>query len=160
MRLSNQLHGLPLLRIACLVSAVLIAGLDVPASPICDCFEYPSHRAEFGKAKAVFVGEVVKIDKTTDPPTALASEVSYAVTFRLEQRWKGAQDSKIIVWIHATHELCARWQFQQGVKYLVYATSYHGNLMMSGWCSRTRLLETNDATALREFKELDGLKRR
>src|SRR5207248_10614983 len=131
-----------------------------PAVVACDCFDYPSHRAEFGKAKAVFVGEVIKIDKASDRPMALTNEVSYAITFRIEQRWKGVSDAAIVVWIHATHDLCSKWRFQTGAKYLVYASSARGNLVASGWCSRTRPFETSDGTALREFEELDRLKRR
>ena len=139
-----------------IILASLIVTLPVNATPACDCFDYPEHLQAFREAKTIFIGQVVKIDENAARPEGLKSEVSYAITFKVEKSWKGAKHSNLIAWEHAEHTFCSRWQFKVGEKYLVYAKAYEGHLIVSGFCSRTRPLETNDATTLKEFKELNS----
>ena len=157
MRLHIPRGGLLIPRSIRFILAILVLASVTLASPLCDCFDYPSHRAAFGKAKAVFVGRVIKIDKKSDRPERLESEVNYSVTFRIDQRWKGAGSATLTVWLLFEHDLCSKWKFLEGEKYLVYAQSFRGSLIVSGYCSRTRPFDTKDADALREFKELDRL---
>jgi hypothetical protein len=138
---------------------IIILTATTLASPICDCFDYPDHSTAFKQAKAVFVGKVLRIDKNAARPEGLENEVDYSITFQIDKRWKGPAGSTLVAWQHAEHALCSHWQFEEGVKYLVYAGASRGNLIVSGWCSRTRPLETKDAKALSEFKELDKFRR-
>ena len=53
------------------------------------------------------------------------------------------------------HTSCVDWKFEEGKQYLIYAEPREGELVVSGYCSRTRPIETKDAEALKEFAQLN-----
>ena len=125
----------------------------------CDCFELFSHRKEFRKSKAVFVGEVVKIENPNaeareDLPDELRNELGDLITFKIIKTWKDSKTEQVI-WTHATHELCSGWKFKVSEKYLIYARKFKGVLIGAEFCSRTRPLETTDQEKIKVFKELN-----
>lgn len=144
-------------RIGLLIAVVCVVPLSTTrANPICDCFYYPNHLRAFRDAKMIFIGEVTKVDRKAEGPDELASEVTQAITFRVEKRWKGPNVRKVRAWEHSMHSMCVNWKFEEGEKYLIYASSIKGVLVVDGYCSRTRRLETNNAEAIREFKQLNS----
>jgi hypothetical protein len=136
---------------------ILAASLNVFA--ICDCFEILSHRKEFRKSKAVFVGEVIKIEDPKvegreDLPDNFLS--GYRITLKVARTWKGSK-SEVVIWTDGTHELCAKWKFKVGEKYLVYARKVEGILIGAEFCSRTRPVKSTNSEQLKEFEELNKL---
>jgi hypothetical protein len=90
-------------------------------------------------------------------PDDLKDELGDLVTFKIIKSWKGKKVEEVI-WTHATHELCSKWKFKVGAKYLVYVHKTDGIKIGAEFCSRTRPLETNDEEQIKEFKELDKFK--
>lgn len=138
-----------------MVVLALIPFSIMPATPICDCFYYPNHLRAFRESKAVFIGEVTKVERHADRPDELATQVTHAVTFKVIKSWKGPK-GHVRTWEDGFHTSCVKWKFEEGQKYLIYAESHHGVLVVNGYCSRTRQLETTDAEALKEFAELNS----
>lgn len=128
------------------------------ATPVCDCFYYPNHLRAFRDAKAIFIGEVTKIDRKAESPEDVASEVTQAITFRVEKSWKGPKARKLRAWESMEHTMCAEWKFEEGEKYLIYASTIKGVLIVDGYCSRSRRLKTNNPEAIREFNQLNSPK--
>lgn len=139
-----------------LLLSMLAILILAPVTSACDCFYYPEHRIAFKEAKAVFIGRVIKIEMSTNKPTGLDS-VDEAITFKVEKSWKGATHSQVNAWIDAFHSLCSQWRFQEGQEYLVYASEDRGNLIVNGYCSRTRPLNEERPDSLKELKELNRL---
>jgi hypothetical protein len=141
------------------LTIVFILSASLPTFAICDCFAIPSHRKEFRKSKAVFVGEVIKIEDPKvedreDLPNNFLS--GYRITLKVVKKWKGSK-TEVVIWTDGTHELCAKWKFKVGEKYLVYARRVEGILIGAEFCSRTRPVETTDSQQIKEFEELNKL---
>ena len=119
-------------------SFIVITAISVPAS---EC-SIVLHRDEFRKSKAVFIGEVVKIENQTAEDreengffNEWKNEFMYSVTLKVIKSWKGSKKEKKI-WIHMTHDL-RKWKFEIGRKYLIYAHKYKGLLIGADNCNRT-----------------------
>jgi hypothetical protein len=142
--------------------ALLLLGGSASASPTCDCFEILSHRKEFNRSKAVFIGEVVRIETPTltsglveELPEDLRSQAGDRITLKVIKKYKGTSTTQLI-WTDATHLLCNKWQFKVGEKYLIYARKFRNILIGAEFCRRTRPLETTDPEKNKELKELDA----
>lgn len=140
--------------------AILFCLAGFSLTYACDCFEMPSHRKEFRQSNAVFIGEVLTIQNPNAEsreglPEDLKNELGDLISFRIIKSWKGSKSSQI-VWTHATHELCSKWKFVVGHKFLIYVRKVKGVKIGAEFCSRTRPLETNDKEKIRELKELEG----
>jgi hypothetical protein len=127
----------------------------------CDCFEYPTHRKEFAKSSAVFIGEVVKLEVPNaearqDFPDDVRNSLGDLITLKIIKAWKGPKTGVHAIWEHASFFLCSKWKFKLGEKYLIYANKANGVLIGANFCSRTRPLETTDKAQLKEFKKLDS----
>ena len=124
---------------------------------IYDCFVILTHKQEFKKAKAVFVGKLVKVEtiKPEDRPEKLASEFYAYLTFEVEQSWKGKKRERFSGWVHATHLFNNEWEFEEGRTYLIYARKFDGVYIVGEGCTRTRPLENATEEQQAEFKELD-----
>lgn len=113
-----------------------------PAALACSCVYQPTNKAAFRKASAVFVGEVVskstpKVPASWDDDDK-APFVSDVVTFKVEKRWKGARNSEVDAWLDVRYSHCSGMQFREGEKYLIYADSYKGSLIIY-WCDKAAL---------------------
>ena len=145
-----------LLRSAIVAAVVVMISFSIaPATPPCDCFYYPNHERAFRESQAVFIGEVTKVERHAEPPEDLDTQVTYAITFKVIKSWKGPK-GQVRTWEGGMHTMCAGWKFEEGDKYLIYAESHNGVLVINGYCSRTRRIETKDAGALKEFAELNN----
>ena len=135
------------------VLVVFLIPVHRAADCVCVSEAHPSEekvnadrRAAYDEATAVFQGKVVALD-------------SYAVTLRLQKRWKGSSKNEVILSTGATPgydgtalpEECS-YQFQRGEEYLVYAFGPAENLKAS-ICSTLML-----KNAAEEEKGLDQIK--
>jgi len=146
-----------------LILSTVLTGISV-FSPMNNhaCFVVtPDLPEAFDKARAVFVGEVVKITKPlTSEPNALPADRFYRVTFKVEYSWKGAGFREI-----GTPELvvlsnqgaggsCFSWgSFSEGRKYLVYADETGEKNLIVELGSRTASL----SGASKDLKELEKM---
>jgi hypothetical protein len=113
-----------------------------PAALACTCDYLPTNKAAFRKASAVFVGEVVSKSAPKRPANwnddDTAAFVSHIVTFKVEKRWKAARHSEVDAWLDVSYSHCSVMQFREGEKYLIYADSYKGSLIIY-WCDKAAL---------------------
>ena len=146
---------------------VLVLGLVlmlVPArsSGACTIITTPFSLA-YSSAKAVFIGEVVKIRKplTHDLQAPLADRL-YKVTFKVEFSWKGAGFREVglsefvVLSLQGEGGDCFSWGvFLEGEKYLVFAeeNSDKSFVMLAG--NRTTIL-SRAADDLKELRRLDA----
>src|SRR5262245_41754363 len=78
------------------VSAFLFSLLLAPAAFPCTCI-IPKHRTDFRRAKAVFVGQVIDIDRKSNISERLSEAVIYSAKFKVEKPWKSSLRSEIAV---------------------------------------------------------------
>ncbi|HKC86205.1 MAG TPA: hypothetical protein VKG02_09545, partial [Blastocatellia bacterium] len=101
------------------VSAFLFLLLLAPAAFSCTCPD-TKHRADFRRAKAVFVGQAIDIDWKRGIPERFTI---YSAKFKIEKAWKGSwkSEAEVPVFIRRTFSGCdGKFAFQPGEKYLVY----------------------------------------
>jgi hypothetical protein len=113
----------------------------------------PDFPQAYEQSKAVFIGEVVKVAKS-DVPLASTGKKLNKVTFKVEYSWKGAGFQEIGIpdlVVFASEggvSSCKfdgyedRWiAFEEGKKYLVYATETPQKELIVGPATRTMRLE-------------------
>ena len=146
------------------VAVTLVMMSLVANARASSCFVVaPEFPWAYEHARAVFTGEVVKIEKplSSDPAAPLASRF-HRVTFKVDYSWKGAGFrevglTELVLLSDQGHHHCYSWNgFSEGRKYLVFATeSTDKNLIvMAG--TRTGPLE-NATEDLAKLKKLDAL---
>jgi len=133
-------------------SAFLLSLLLAPATFPCTCI-IQKHRADFRRARAVFVGQVVGIDRNRLIPERLSGSVIYSAKFKIEKAWKGSWKSEIAVFT-SREFACGGFDFQPGEKYLVYV--FEGELVAFTSCSRTRPYSRSSDQKDKELKQLDN----
>ena len=129
-----------------------------PAALGCSCVYLPKHSTAFRKASAVFIGEVVSTSRPKLPgnwDSEHAPPVMDFVTFKVERRWKGARKSEVDAWVDMRFN-CGSLRFRVGEKYLVYADSYKGSLVIY-WCEKASLTESlSSEGAQQRVKQLNS----
>ena len=147
-----------------LVGLVTLAAWTIlaPVAHGCSCTYLPKNSTAFRKAKAVFVGEVVSRTQTKLPAKWDDEEnvppVIYVLTFKVERRWKGARGSEVEAWLDLRYSHCSGMTFREGEKYLVYADSYKGSLVIY-WCEKAALtISLSSEHAHKQIKELDRMR--
>lgn len=118
--------------------------------PLCSCVGQPSVRAAHADADAVFLGTVLSVRDTTLSEDGLTYSAR-AATLRLVRPYKGRLPARFTVLTGHGGGDCG-FDFQPGVRYLVYAEGGSGGLT-TGICSRTR-------TAAEAREDLAALARR
>ena len=121
--------------------------------------EFPS---AYRTARAVFVGEVVKIDKPlTSETDAPLRDRLHKITFKVEFSWKGAGFREfgfpefVVLSQQGEGGDCFSWGvFLEGKKYLVYADETLEKDLIVGVGNRTDLL-SKAAADLTELRRLD-----
>ena len=124
----------------CLVTLVALAVLS-PAALGCTCVYVPKNSTAFRRASAVFIGEVVSKARSSLPANwddDTAPLVTDVVTFKVEKSWKGVRSSEVNAWIDMWFSNCSSLTFREGEKYLLYADSYKGSLVIY-WCEKAAL---------------------
>jgi hypothetical protein len=114
-----------------LMLAAVLAGMSLfsPRDNLTCFVVAPDFPEAFAKARAVFVGEVVRITKPINSgPYAPVADRFYRITFKVEYSWKGAGFREIgatdlvVLSNQGMGGSCFSWgSFSEGRKYLVYA---------------------------------------
>jgi hypothetical protein len=104
---------------------------SAPKAFACSCSTNPSNET-FENSAAVFIGTVTGIEHSSNN-TRLGS---YNVQFSVEEAWKGISDPQTTV-ITSDNDGTCGYDFQQGIKYLVYAYGSEESLQ-TGICNRTQ----------------------
>jgi len=137
-----------------LLLSLLLASTAFPRS--CECY-IQKHRADFRRAKAVFVGQVIDIDRRRTTPERLSEGATYSAKFKVERAWKGAWKSEVAVFARRYFLSCGGgFDFQPGEKYLVYVFDDHSELVAYTECSRTRPYSRSSFETDKELKQLDS----
>jgi hypothetical protein len=86
----------------------------------------PPFPVAYAAAKAVFVGQVVKVTQ---------NERGKTFDFQVEKYWKGSKSKKASVMVYET----SRYQafYENGKKYLVFASVGEKGVLLDGRCSRS-----------------------
>jgi len=143
-------------KITVAISAFLFSLLLAPAAFSCTCPD-TKHRVDFRRAKAVFVGQVIDIDRKGAIPERLQPNVIYSAKFKIEKAWKGSLKSEVALFVRRSFSGCDRnFDFQQGEKYLVYVFDEEDELVISVTCSRTRPHGLSSVEENKELKQLDS----
>lgn len=134
---------LRLLLLLCLALAGIAREADacscVAGIPLCETF---------WKTPVVFAGEVLQI--TLDPASRNPQyPAGRLVRFRVDRAWRGGVSDRVVIHTGAGGRDCG-YDFERGVKYLVYAHQRDGRLS-TGICSRTRPIR--EATEDLEYLE-------
>ena len=145
-------------KITVAASAFLLSLLLAPAvfPRPCEC-DVQKHRADFRRAKAVFVGQVIDVDRKRTMPTRLSEGATYSAKFKIERVWKGAWKSEVAVFARRYFLSCGGgFDFQLGEKYLVYVFDDENALVAYTECSRTRPYNRSSLETDKELKQLDS----
>ena len=123
--------------------AALVANFSLAGGPqageayACSCAETRDVGETFERSDAVFSGKVVKIDE--EPPDEVGPFPFLGpVTFEVEEAWKGASESDVVVYGQGPAVSCGI-NFEKGGTYLVYAHRTDGRLA-TDYCGRTKPL--------------------
>ena len=118
---------------------ILLFAAFVVHGPIangCSCAEPQSQKRVFNRSSAVFFGEVVDINESDVPLfNDNAQALSYAVTFKIIEFWKGVKGPEITVHSDMGGLSCNGFKFWKGERYLVYAQGK--NLIVFTGCGRS-----------------------
>lgn len=98
-------------------------------------------KAAYKDAAAVFYGEVIEVNRQAD---------SLIVKFKVERSWKGQTARETVVRTAENSAMCG-FNFEVGVKYLVYADRRNNNLE-TDICTRTSVRNA-DAKHLNKVKK-------
>lgn len=130
-----------ILRTISLVALLALAfagGIDSLAWA-CKCKQPPDTKTALAGSPAVFVGKVTRVDE--------AGEHEYAVTFEVDQSWKGVTAKEVVVRTAKQSATCG-YNFEMGKSYLVYCTASTEKELRTGICTRTRnLIEAKEDLA-------------
>lgn len=146
-----------------LVLVLSLVLMSVPAPEWLICFDIkPDFPRAYERSRAVFIGEVVKIDKPlTSEANAPLTDRLHKVTFKVEYSWKGAGFREVgltdlvVLSDQGQASNCFSWgTFVQGEKYLVYADATPDKDLIVQLGNRTALL-SNASADLKELRRLD-----
>lgn len=130
-----------LLAVALIANSLLLGGPQAGEAYACSCAETRDVQETFEKSAAVFSGEVVKAEEvspeTSDPPDP-GDPYLGPVTFEVDEAWKGASESSVVVYGQGLGVSCGM-DFEKGETYLVYAYRSGDNLG-TDYCGRTKPL--------------------
>ncbi len=129
-----------------------------PTSPVygCSCTAPATVTRALAEAAAVFTATVSEISGEPNGPSALS------ITLTAEETWKGVEPGLVMVTTPSGEAACG-FSFEEGRRYLVYASADSAEVLTVSLCSRTALASTatSDLTELGPGKtlrdlELDG----
>jgi len=139
-------------KITVTVSIFLSLLLWEPTAFPCTC-NIQKHRADFRKAKSVFVGRVIDVDRKRTIPERLSGGVVYSAKFEIEKAWKGSSKSEVAVFVWRDFG-CGGFDFQLSEKYLVYV--FDNEWVAYTACSRSRPYIRSSVETDKELKQLDS----
>ena len=145
-----------LLRLISIALVVLFTARLASAEFILYCLR-PDVSKAFAEAKAVFVGEVVKVVPPTGGKTGPLPGRAYKITFNIERSWKGMPFGQIDVWALDGNYEAAMPLMKVGERYLVYALGTQTNELTMNSCNRSARLPDSSPTSRLFGKENDPL---
>ena len=105
-----------------LLSFTLIALSAVVVSA-CEC-QIGMLKRDFREAREIFVGETITISTQQQLDPKISNRPLYAITFRIEKKWKGPKRKEVTVLTDSCASMCCLVRFEAGKKYLVYVYDY------------------------------------
>lgn len=150
--------------VVALVSLPVVAKVNATA-----CFVVvDNHPEAYREARAVFIGEVIKIEPFNAEVRGPMEIRRYSVTFKVEYSWKGAGfqeiglpklvviSEQVIKTAPGFYDCYPSVSFTESKKYLVYANETEGNNLLVGIANRTMPL-WKASEDLKELKKRDAL---
>lgn len=126
----------------------MFAAVSLGRAIGCSCDSLPPMDAELARSDAVFVGRVVQMSIESRSEDNYRYEVTVC-RFQVIEAFKGLEEQKkeFTVITRMSGTACG-FPFELGNRYLVYASSYHGD-METSLCRRTRaLIQPKEATVI------------
>lgn len=136
-----------LLRPISIALVVLFTARFASAEFILYCLR-PNVSKAFAEAKAVFVGEVVKVVPAPSDKTGPWSVRTYKITFNIERSWKGMPFGQIDVWAPYGNYESAMPLMKVGERYLVYALGTKTNELTMNCYRSARLPDSSPTSRL------------
>ena len=135
---NNSVKQILKLTIASFFFVPWIATTNIKQAYACSCLPPEGPKAELEKAKAVFAGTVLEKIERTDPQANFRFD-SVKVRFKVSEVWKGIVGKREVVITTGPNSAACGFFFEQGKKYLVYASSPNNSSLSTSLCSRTKL---------------------
>ena len=145
-----------LLRLISIAVLVLIMARLASAEFTFYCIR-PDVSEAFAEAKAVFIGEVVKV---VPPGTGKKGPLpggGYKITFNIERSWKGMPFGQIDLWALDGNYEAAMPLMKVGERYLVYALGTKTDELTMNSCYRSARLPDSSPTSRLFGNENDPL---
>ena len=118
-----------------LLAVVALISLSANSAFACRCATPPPPKQSLAKSKAVFLGKVIRIEKTK--PRDFGVSV-LRVTFEVSRNFKNVTKRQVDVITSASGASCG-YNFTKGKTYLVYCLTAGGEKSLTtNLCSRTR----------------------
>ena len=133
-----------ILALTALAAAVLAAPRPAAA---CSCAPPPPPAESLAAADAVLLGEVAKVEQTADAGSAGRLDVVVEV-----ERWFKGEGGARAEMITAASTAACGFPFEEGRRYLIYATETEDGALQVSLCSRSRPAEQ----ATEDLEELSG----
>lgn len=131
-----------------IVAQLLVVGIFCADVYPCSCRFWPA-RKKLGRAKAVFVGEV--IGTTCQDASCPVNKI----TFKVEKYWKGVIEQQVTVLSPPPVCCICGLKVNKGDKILVYAYQTGSGELETNTCSS---IQTGNESADKELKELGKAK--
>jgi hypothetical protein len=136
-----------------IITFSILLNFSPNTSYACSCVAPGPVERELKESDAVFSGKVVNIVDENKSKLIKSSADPIAVTFEVEESWKGKIQKQVTVYTAYSSASCG-FDFTLNQKYLVYAYEHDGTLKVF-LCSRTAQLlsATDDITELRKIEK-------
>ena len=127
------------MRCVSLLIAVALVAFAAKTVFACSCAAEPPPKEALKRAKAVFIGKVIKIEEVGK----LGRFGAVKATIEVSINYKGVKTKQVEVWTTNDQASCG-YLFEKGSSYLVYCYGYEKKLLTS-ICSRTRNMKNAKA---------------
>lgn len=126
----------------CLICSSDFYGLTGRNYLSADCI-FPTFASEYKNSKAVFIGEVINIEKDGDKKI---------VEFKVKKYWKGIEDSKIKIIVYENFTFVS--PYDKGETHLVFAKDNEEGGLWDDKCSRSKDLNGTSSDLEDDLKAL------
>jgi hypothetical protein len=130
------------------VSLLLLIGI-APEVSACTC-RVPTPKVAFEKSEAVFVGEFTGFTTVLSDGRRVDAR-----RFKVKKLWKGSLESTVILPFSDIPGMCGDLKLMKGQEYLIYLSSWKGELILDVDCGRSRNVK-NAAEDLKYLEQLNG----
>jgi len=124
--------------VALMFFLILLLNISPTSSYGCSCVQPGAPLGELDNSSVVFSGKVIEIVDVNKSMVSQSSADPMAVLFKVEDVWKGINQSQVLVYTERDSASCG-FEFAVNEEYIVYAQEKNGELRVS-LCSRTAIL--------------------